>query len=755
MSYQDSIVNRVTQRRPIQQRQQPARIGANGNGYQPLGPQPSPGVTFGLIATGILLVAAFGLIVALAVTNASTGVVDPVTQCRFPNQAFLDARNSLFAAQRKHAGGAQFIFSPGALDFNGDISKIADWPDWTEEGVAAASADYTATREALRNSDVPDLSEYQRSELFAYGSSSEFWFTDLLRHRDSPANEFSLGMMCGIYYYSMSFFGVNVAAQVGGLDNNILSMNNFAASLNEYGDFLVREGQNGIVMSQVDADLYPSTCNRAVEDGTPITDTIQYAPFAADGTAQQQADAQAAIQTVRDAVAAFLAKIEPGTPYYNQVLALRPNTGSPGLAGVASAPGMANKYPEYISKVAGLSDSPADIHAAGLAQVALLQADLVDKVKTYLDPTLVDFADFKDRLENDPAFRSIFVEEITVQEKIDRLRLDQFKVYESLELAFQRINGVPFSIFTRPGFQAQQFGSGTIDDSYTGTVFLAGGTYFENSGSATSPVNFTEVVNVTKGVSEGIAWHEGFPGHAFQIGMLQNNPCTPDPIVASSGAVEGWAMYSEILARDDLGRGSLPDNIFNYLGGVSGRLFRAMRMVVDTGLHALGWSYDQAFNYAKANTFGTSDAGLNSEMRRYSGWPGQALGYLPNGLIIEAARAKAESELGGDFVLAEWHDVLLRFFTPEQATVNERTDWYIQAKQDGTFATLWPPSLPQPEGRNLGNILDIISEGGGALARKARHAHKTRSIRAPATPHDMYMKLRMEKTIPDRRPIPR
>jgi uncharacterized protein (DUF885 family) len=155
------------------------------------------------------------------------------------------------------------------------------------------------------------------------------------------------------------------------------------------------------------------------------------------------------------------------------------------------------------------------------------------------------------------------------------------------------------------------------------------------------------------------AWllHEGVPGHHLQIALAGENTGLPeyrrnDDITAF---VEGWALYSERLG-EDMGVYRDPEERF---GRLSMEMWRACRLVIDTGIHALGWSRDQAVACLKDNTAMT-DAAINYEVDRYIGWPGQALGYKIGEIRIGQMRRKAEQALGPAFHLREFHDVLLR-----------------------------------------------------------------------------------------------
>jgi uncharacterized protein (DUF885 family) len=159
--------------------------------------------------------------------------------------------------------------------------------------------------------------------------------------------------------------------------------------------------------------------------------------------------------------------------------------------------------------------------------------------------------------------------------------------------------------------------------------------------------------------------HEGVPGHHHQIALAQELE-NQHPIRATLGFtafVEGWALYAELLGlevggpRGAAGNGLYADPYDNF-GRLNFEMWRAIRLVVDTGIHALGWERQRAIDYMAANS-ALSARNIASEVDRYIGMPGQATGYLIGQLTIRDLRSKAEQTLGERFDLRAFHDALL------------------------------------------------------------------------------------------------
>jgi uncharacterized protein (DUF885 family) len=155
-----------------------------------------------------------------------------------------------------------------------------------------------------------------------------------------------------------------------------------------------------------------------------------------------------------------------------------------------------------------------------------------------------------------------------------------------------------------------------------------------------------------------LTYHEGTPGHHWQISIAQENkdmPLLRRGILWFSGYGEGWALYAEQIA-DELGM--YKTDPAGRIGYLQSMIFRAARLVVDTGMHAKKWSRDQAIDYMVSVT-GDQRTSIETEVERYAVWPGQACAYMPGRVVINRLRDKARKELGDRFDIRAFHDLLL------------------------------------------------------------------------------------------------
>jgi uncharacterized protein (DUF885 family) len=172
--------------------------------------------------------------------------------------------------------------------------------------------------------------------------------------------------------------------------------------------------------------------------------------------------------------------------------------------------------------------------------------------------------------------------------------------------------------------------------------------------------------------------HEGEPGHHFQISLAQENTALPAfmRFGGNTAYVEGWALYAETLGY---GMGLYKDP-YQRFGTLNDEMLRAMRLVVDTGIHAKGWTRDQAIDYMLSHS-GMSRTDATAEVERYIAIPSQATAYKIGALTIQRLRKKAEDELGPKFDIREFHAEVLDTGALPLSVLEEKIDRWIAAKK--------------------------------------------------------------------------
>jgi len=191
--------------------------------------------------------------------------------------------------------------------------------------------------------------------------------------------------------------------------------------------------------------------------------------------------------------------------------------------------------------------------------------------------------------------------------------------------------------------------------------------------------NLRDMREVPKWSMPTLAYHEGVPGHHWQISTAQELKGLPQfrKVIPFTAYAEGWALYCEWLAKKV---GWYDSDPFGDLGRLQAELFRAVRLVVDTGIHAKRWTREQAIAYMREKT-GMGEKEVTAEIERYIVSPAQACAYKVGMLKIQELRARAEQELGTKFDQREFHDAVLKNGGLPLEILEEQVNDYIQRKK--------------------------------------------------------------------------
>jgi uncharacterized protein (DUF885 family) len=282
--------------------------------------------------------------------------------------------------------------------------------------------------------------------------------------------------------------------------------------------------------------------------------------------------------------------------------------------------------------------TPQQIHEIGLAEVKRIRAEMAQVIaSTNFKGSFHDFTEF---LRTDPRF---FYEK--PEDLVNGYRIITKKIDPELAHEFGKLPRLPYGVCVIPEFKAP---------SQTTAYYQQGapsagrpGCYF---------VNTYNLHARPKWEMEALSLHESVPGHHLQISLAQEMEGLPEfrKHAGYSAFVEGWALYSESLGEEL----SMYRDPYAKFGQLSYEMWRAVRLVVDTGMHAKGWTREQAIQFFKDNT-GKTDQDITVEVDRYIVWPGQALAYKLGQLKIRELRTQAERKLGTKFDVRKFHDAVL------------------------------------------------------------------------------------------------
>jgi uncharacterized protein (DUF885 family) len=295
-----------------------------------------------------------------------------------------------------------------------------------------------------------------------------------------------------------------------------------------------------------------------------------------------------------------------------------------------------------------------EIHQLGLREIDRIQAEMTAIAKK---EGFADLAAFRASLKTNPKYIPTSADQI----------LDDFRHYiaqmePKLPELFTLLPKSPVTVEAIPAFQAAaatHYVTGTPDGKRPGRVVVATSNFADRS-----------MID-----DEAVAYHEGVPGHHMQLSVQQQLAGLPKFRLHGLGFnayIEGWALYAEQLGKEV---GFYQDPVSDY-GRLSSELFRAVRLVVDTGIHAKGWSRDQVVDFMRKSG-AVDEPTIQSETDRYISWPAQALSYKLGQLKFRELRERAKAELGPKFDIRKFHDEMLDGGTLPLDLLEARTDKWI------------------------------------------------------------------------------
>ena len=327
--------------------------------------------------------------------------------------------------------------------------------------------------------------------------------------------------------------------------------------------------------------------------------------------------------------------------------------------GWSALPGGAAWYAKAVASQTTTSLTPDQIHAIGLKEVARIQAEfgVVGPKMGYTGPA-----------NGLPTW-------VTAQEKYRPFKTEQevIDVYRKLDATLRTKLPALFTLMPKAPLDLRlepELSRATASDHYTAPA---------SDGSR--PGVFWSVVNdPAQYGSTGMVTlflHEGQPGHHFHIALLQELGLPNFRKFGGNNAyTEGWALYAETLGKE-MGLFDKPED---YFGHLNDEMLRAVRLVVDTGMHAKGWTREQSIQYMR-DTLGYPEANAKSETERYMVWPGQALGYKIGSLKIAELRQRAAAALGAKFSLPAFHQIVLEDGTVPLSILERKVNRWIEKNQ--------------------------------------------------------------------------
>jgi uncharacterized protein (DUF885 family) len=325
----------------------------------------------------------------------------------------------------------------------------------------------------------------------------------------------------------------------------------------------------------------------------------------------------------------------------------------------SALPDGAAAYAYHIRWETTVNLTPQRIHEIGLAEVKRIRGEM-DKVIQSAG-FKGSFHEFTEFLRTDPRFYYDKPEDL-----VNGYRIIAKKIDPELVLEFGKLPRLPYGVKPVPEYDAPSQTTGYYEPG-SPEVHRPG--YFN--------VNTYKLEARPKWEMEALSLHESVPGHHLQFALAQEQQNVPEfrKNIGYSAFVEGWALYCEGLG-EDLG---LYKDPYSKFGQLTYEMWRAVRLVVDTGMHSMGWTRQQSIDYFRENT-GKTDQDITVEVDRYIVWPGQALAYKLGQLKIRELRGRAEKELGNRFDVRAFHDAVVEQGAVPLSFLEAHMDSWIAAQ---------------------------------------------------------------------------
>ncbi|HVT33397.1 MAG TPA: DUF885 domain-containing protein [Rhodanobacteraceae bacterium] len=564
------------------------------------------------------------------------------------------------------------VFAKFALQSPEMLSNMRILPSWLDfysDKLDDASPAHEAELAAAIKDDVDVLHRYDRSALDREGRLSydvlDYFLSmqvegDRFRDYDFPVNQLE-GIQSSLPSFMAQTHQVNDRHDA---ETYIARLDRFPQKFAEVLDGLRLRERKGIIPPEFTVDEVLAQMQSFV--GTPAGENMLYASFKEklDKIAPDALDEAARTDLLSRVERSIEAKVYPA---YRQLIgyfiALKPK--AKGNYGAWHLPDGDAYYAWCVRMNTTTDMTPEEVHTLGLAEVARISAEMetilreqglaegtigarVQQLAHAPDAAYPNTADGK---------AAMLKRYQAILDEVNAGLGDAFDVRPKLGV---EVKAVPaFAEKTAPG---AYYEPGSFDGSRPGVFFA----------------NMRDTAETPKFAMRTLAYHEGIPGHHFQISVAQELKGVPffRRVLPFTAYVEGWALYAERLAWE-LGFEKDP---LDDLGRLRDEMMRAVRLVVDSGIHYKRWTREQAIQYMMDNT-GMAESDVTAEIERYFVDPGQALAYKAGMLKILALREKAKQALGPKFRLADFHDQVLTHGALPLALLERVIDDWIAAKQ--------------------------------------------------------------------------
>ena len=537
--------------------------------------------------------------------------------------------------------------------------------DYDDRLPSQSIADQKRRDEAAR-SFLKELQSIDRSRLSAEEQINYAIFEDQLKDGiasyDFREYEIPLNADSGFHSDFSRLADVVPLATVKDYENYIARLRAFPRYVDQHIE-LMREGvSRGMTLPRAVLDGIEGTMQAHIVDDP--AKSVFWPPFEHFPTGVPAAEHERLRAAGRQAI------LEGAVPGYKHLLDFMVHEYIPKARptlGASELPDGRAYYDHLVHRFTTLDVTADQIHQTGLSEVARIQKEMDDVIRQ--TGFKGDFQAFLKFLRTDPRFYAKTPEELLMHASFIAKRIDG-----KLPAFFKTLPRLPYTVQPVPDSIAPKYTGGRYVEAPKGST--QPGIYWVNTYALETRPFYNQ---------EALTLHEAVPGHHLQISLSHEQEKLPNfrrySYISTFG--EGWGLYSEHLGLE---MGFYTDPYSNF-GRLTYEMWRACRLVVDTGIHTKGWTRQQAMDYLASHT-ALALHEVETETDRYISWPGQALAYKIGELKIRELRAKAEKELGTSFDIREFHDAVLLNGSVPLPVLEGAVDRYIsEAKKKGTTAT--------------------------------------------------------------------
>ncbi len=505
----------------------------------------------------------------------------------------------------------------------------ARWTDNSLEAIARRKRELNNPLTALRAIDRAKLSPTDQVSYNLFRRN----YTDALEETRFPGEFMPITQMGGVQQEVPSTIAQMPAGTVREYEDIIARLRAVPALVNQTMVLLERGLAQGLTPPRITLRDVPGQAQNLVVDD-PMTSPLlkAFTRFPATVSEGEQQRLRAA------AVAAYRDSVAPAFRRLSAYLRDKYVPGARATTGLRDLPNGPAWY-QVRARASTTTDlTPAQIHALGLAEVKRIrgQMDSVIAASGFKG----SFAEFVQFLRTDPRFYWTTPEDLIRGSRELMKRIDP-----ELTKLFGTLPRLPYGVLPIPSY---------AERSQTTAYYQPGSPLSHRAG--TYYVNTYNLAMRPKWEMEALSLHEAVPGHHLQIALAQELEGVPEfrRFGGYTAYVEGWALYTESLG----GELGLYTDPYSKFGQLTYEMWRAIRLVLDTGIHTMGWTREQAIDYFKANAAKT-EHDITVEVDRYIVWPGQALAYKIGELKLKELRAYATTTLGSRFDVRAFHDQVL------------------------------------------------------------------------------------------------